>query len=191
VSLPADKPPRSPFAGPPPRSLRWWLKIAWGALVPMAVTLWLQLPASRPVPQTVQGLARPSVACLGLCAPVLEVGGLKLSCKADLLGVPYACREKLYVHGEVTATYATLPSASRLVGQQQIDGVLVRLEHDGQILYKRSVSGQVWRMFYGGWVFHAVWWPLVLLLTWGRPLWRALKTRLAHGPVAVDQNRSS
>lgn len=38
----------------------------------------------------------------------------------------------------------------------------MRLERDGQLIYPRKVSSQVWSVVYVGWVFNAVYWPLTM-----------------------------
>lgn len=144
-------------------------RVVLAGLLPPLVGLWLSVPAWQPRPVTVQGRVEAVELCLGLCAPGLAVGGLRLSCKADLLGVPYACPQRLLGEGDAVLRYAELPSLARLLGLAPAGGVLTRLERDGQVLFSRSVQQHVWQAIYGGWVFHAIYWPIVGLLIWLRP----------------------
>ncbi len=145
---------------------RRWLRIAIAGLLPMLVSLWLSIPAFQPLPQIIQGHSTPAEVCLVKCANVLSVQGVLIGCKADLLGVPYSCREQLLAPGDARVTYAKLPSLASLLGFARTSGTLVRLERDGQLIYSRSVTDQVWAAIYGGWVFNTVYWPLVALIGW-------------------------
>jgi hypothetical protein len=151
-----------------PGLMRWWRVVLAGCL-PMLVGLWLGIPTLQPKPVEVRGAVEPVALCLGLCAQGLAIGGQRLVCKADLLGVPYDCRERLFVGGEATARYVALPSLARLLGQAPATGVLTRLEHNGQVLFARSARQHVWQAIYGGWVFHAIYWPIVGLIIWRWP----------------------
>lgn len=148
--------------------VRWWRVVLAGCL-PMLVSLWLSLPALRPQPVEVRGAVEPIELCLGLCARGLAIGGQRLVCNADLLGVPYDCRDRLLIPGEATARYVVLPSLARMIGLAPATGVLTRLERDGQVLFSRSAQQHVWHAIYGGWVFHALYWPIVGLIIWRWP----------------------
>jgi hypothetical protein len=147
-------------------NLRLWFKVVVLSAPPLLLWIWLLLPPLQPVPQRVGGEVRASDACLVWCSPVVSVGGTALSCKADLLGVPYACPPKLLKPGSGTATFFVLPTASGLLGLSPTTGVLLELERDGEVVFRRSVRSQVFATLYGGWVFHAVYWPLVGLAIW-------------------------
>jgi len=146
-----------------------WLRVAVASLPPLLVSMWLSIPALQPTPQDVRGTAAAAEACLLVCARVVQVGDLKLACTVDLLGVPYDCRGRLAGPGEVTARYATLPSLAGLIGHAPTQGTLLRLEREGRVVYARSVAQHVWSALYGGWVFHAVYWPVVGLIAWRWP----------------------
>lgn len=145
---------------------RRWLRYPVAALLPVAVSLWLSTPSVQPKPKVIEGNVTREHACLIKCADVLGVEGLLIGCKVDLLGVPYTCRDNLLQSGVARVTYAAIPSLASLLGFARTSGTLVRLERDGQVVYSRSVSSQVWSALYGGWVFHAVYWPLVALIVW-------------------------
>lgn len=154
--------------GPRPGPLRWWGVVLAGCL-PMLAGLWFSLPALRPQPVEVRGAVVAVELCLGLCAQGIAIGGQRLVCKADLLGVPYACRDRLAAPGDATARYVVLPSVARLLSLAPATGVLTRLERDGQVLFARSVQQHVWQAIYGGWAFHALYWPIVGLIIWRWP----------------------
>jgi hypothetical protein len=143
-----------------------WFRIGIAGLLPIAVSFWLSIPAFQPKPQFIQGPASHTTACLIKCAEVLSVQGVLIGCKVDLLGVIYTCAEKILQPGEAQVTYAKLPSLASLLGFARTSGTLVELKRDGQLIYSRSVSSQVWSAIYGGWVFNAVYWPLVALIVW-------------------------
>ena len=146
-----------------------WLRVVGASLPPLLVSLWLSVPFLQPALQVTQGSMGRATVCLVRCAEVIKVGDVLIACKADLLGVPYACRERWLQAGEVTATYARLPSLASIVGMPATVGTLVQLQRDGQVVFPRSVSSQVWAAVYGGWVFHAVYWPLAGLIIWRWP----------------------
>jgi hypothetical protein len=143
-----------------------WFRFGIAGLLPILVSLWLSIPTFQPKLQFVQGPATQANVCLIKCADALSVQGILVGCKVDLLGVPYSCRDKILEPGEAQVTYAKLPSLASLLGFARTSGSLVRLERDGQLIYSRSVSSQVWSALYGGWVFNAVYWPLVALIVW-------------------------
>jgi hypothetical protein len=68
--------------------------------------------------------------------------------------------------GSATITYSPIPSLARLVGLAPTEGVLLRMERNGERVFARSFSSQVWAGLYGGWVFHAVYWPLMGIAIW-------------------------
>ena len=156
------------------------LRLAAVALLPVAISLWLSVPAFQPEPQVVAGQAAKSKVCLGLCSDVLLINNLAIACKSDLFGVSYSCKDKLLQAGEVEATYVRLPSVASILGQSRIEGTLVRLRRDGEVVYSSSVSHHVWRAVYGGWVFNAIYWPIAGLVAWLWPqswLHRKLRRR--------------
>lgn len=150
-----------------------WGRIALAAMPPALVSLWLATPMLQPAPVTVAGPAASAEACLSLgvdlCRPVLQVQGLRLSCGYDFIGQPVACRERVRAPGEVQATYIPLPSAAGLLGRAPVQGTLLRLDRDGEPVYRRSLQAQVWAAVYGGWLFHAIYWPLAGLVIWRWP----------------------
>jgi hypothetical protein len=146
-----------------------WLRVVGLSAPPILLWLWLLVPAFQPVPERVAGAIRPTEACLGYCRPVVAVGAMALSCQADLLGLPYACASRLLTPGEGTATYFRMPTLGGLLGLAPTAGVLLELERDGQVVYRRSIRSQVMASIYGGWGFHAVYWPLVGLIIWRWP----------------------
>lgn len=125
--------------------------------------------SSLPPRQTVSGTAERTRVCLVICADMLKIGDVILSCRADFLGAPYDCREKLLQPGAVQASYAALPSLAALFGLAPTQGTLLRLQRDGTTVYARSVAQQVWAALYGGWVFNAIYWPLMGLVIWRWP----------------------
>lgn len=147
---------------------RFWLRVLWAALLPMAVSLWLTVPALQPKPVQVAGMAVIGEACLTRwqCANALQVGDTLLACKADLLGVPYPCSRRVLQPGELRATYVSFPSVAALFGHAATAGVLTRLERNGEVVYARSVPGLVWSSLYGGWVFQAVYWTIAGTIIW-------------------------
>lgn len=158
------------------------LRLVAVAILPLAISLWLSVPSFQPAEEVVRGQASKASVCLGICSDVLEVGGRKLACKADLFGVSYSCKKKLLQAGEVEATYVKLPSIASSIGMSQIDGTLIMLRRDGETVYSGSTSHHVWKAVYGGWVFNAVYWPLAFLVAWLWPqswLHRRLRRRYA------------
>jgi hypothetical protein len=135
----------------------------------MGISLWLSVPAFQPTPQIARGSSAKSKVCLGICSDVLTVQNLAIACNADLLGVSYSCEENMLRPGHVEATYVRLPSLASLVGLSRIDGTLVGLQRDGEVVYLSSVSDHVWHAAYGGWVFNAIYWPIVGLVAWRWP----------------------
>ena len=146
-----------------------WLRIAGISLPPLLLTLWLSVPALQPGKQFVQGELRQAEACLIMCAKVAQIEESRLGCRIDLLGAPYDCPARLLRPGPVAATYVTFPSAAGLLGLAPLSGTLVKLESNGQVVYARSVSQLAWAAMYGGWLFHAIYWPIAGLIIWRRP----------------------
>jgi hypothetical protein len=160
--------PSAPAQAPSHRTP--WARIVFMGALPLVVTLWLSVPAFQPQPIELRGAATRSQACLWFwCADVLQVGSTKLACQADLIGVPYSCRSKLLQSGDAVVRYAPLPSLAGWLGLAPTEGLLLRLERDGQLVSSRSLHQQVWQALYGGWVFHMVYWPLVGFLAWRWP----------------------
>lgn len=162
--------PEDTSVPPTPRQRKTpWLRIAFVAAPPLLLTLWLSVPLLQPARQTVSGAVEPTRVCLVLCADVMKVGNTTLGCRADFLGAPYDCREKLLQPGVAEAQYAALPSLAALLGLAPTQGTLLRLQRDGVTVYARSVAQQVWAALYGGWVFNAIYWPLMGLVIWRWP----------------------
>ena len=149
-----------------------WPRIATATLPPLLLSVWLSVPAFQPAKQVATGDLSAAKSCLVFCAEVVHVDQRRLGCNVDFIGVPYGCRSKLIQPGVVTATYTQLPSVARLFGLAVTDGTLVRLERNGEILYSRSIAQQAWDALYGGWVFHAIYWPIAGLIIWRWPAWR-------------------
>ena len=150
-------------------ALRQGARVAALSLPPLVVSLWLSVPAFQPALQSAQGTVGRASSCVLLCADVIQIQGLLINCKADLLGVPYACDERLLRSGEAEATYAWLPSLAGLLGLTDVAGTLTKLQRDGKTVFARSVSSQVWAAMYGGWVFNAIYWPIAGLILWRWP----------------------
>jgi hypothetical protein len=150
----------------PSPNRRYALRIAGAVALPVLVLLWTLIPALQPKSITIAGNVKPAEACLIACAPVIEIGDKKIACKTDLLGVSYDCRKRLTEPGAATITYSPIPSLARLTGLAPTDGVLLRIEKNGERLYSRSFSSQVWAGLYEGWVFHAFYWPLMGIAIW-------------------------
>jgi hypothetical protein len=159
------------------------LRVAVVSAPPLLATLWLSVPAWQPQPVVVSGTLKAGHACLGLCAEVVAVEGLRLACNADLFGVPYDCPARLLAPGPVTASYAPLPSVAGVLGLAPTAGVLTRLEREGQLVHRRSVRQLVWSALYGGWVFNAVYWTLAGLVIW---LWP--QSRFSRRVTWQDEN---
>ena len=157
------------------------LRIAAVASLPVVVAVLLSVPAFQPTTRVHQGIAGQATVCLGLCSQALAVGNLILACKTDLLGVAYSCNERFVTAGNVEATYVRLPSVASLFGLARMDGTLLELKRDGRTLYSSSISQQVWQSMYGGWVFHAIYWPVAGLFVWLWPQsWFSRKFRERH-----------
>jgi hypothetical protein len=150
----------------PSLNRRYALRIAGVVALPVLMTLWTSIPALQPKPIVIAGEIKRGEACLITCAPVIEIGDKKIACKTDLLGVSYDCRKRLTESGAATITYSPIPSLARLVGLAPTDGVLLRMEKNGERVYSRSFSSQVWAGLYSGWVFHAFYWPLMGIVIW-------------------------
>jgi hypothetical protein len=145
------------------------LRIAALAAPPLLMTLWTTVPALQPAPQTITGAVSKAEVCLITCAQVIAVGNEKLACQADFLGAPYSCRDRLLASGDATVKYVKFPSLARAIGLAPTTGVLVRMEREGKTMFAKSVSSHAWGALYGGWVFHAFYWPIVGLIIWKWP----------------------
>jgi hypothetical protein len=152
-----------------PLSFKQWLRVSVFVLPPLLVTIWTSIPALQPKPVTVTGEVTRANACVLLCAPVVAIANERIACRTDLLGVSYKCRDKLTQQGVATVTYAAMPSLARLIGMSPTTGVLLKMEREGKVIYSRSIADQVWAGLYGGWVFHAIYWPIVGFIIWRWP----------------------
>jgi hypothetical protein len=171
--------------------MKTWIRAMGFWLPPLLVSAWLSIPALQPAPQTLRGPLGSTEACLLklACGQVLAVGDARIGCQFDLLGAPYDCRRRLRelpAGTEAVATYVPLPSLARLAGVAPTAGVLTRLEAGGEALHRRSVSSLVWQGLYGGWLFHAVYWPLV-----GLVIWRWPNSRLARRATWADVTQAN
>ncbi len=146
-----------------------WLPVALLSAPPVLIWLWMLIPALQPVPQRISGGIGSSDVCFGYCRPVVSVASTPLSCRSDLIGFPYACAPRLLEAGTGSAVYFTLPTLSGLLRSSPTAGVLLELERDGQIVFRRSVRSQAFASIYGGWIFHAVYWLIVALILWRWP----------------------
>jgi hypothetical protein len=142
------------------------LRIAAVASPPLLLTLWSAIPALHPEPKTITGNVSRADVCLITCAPVVAIGDQRLLCRADFLGAPHACRERHMVGGEATVRYSSFPSLASFVGLSPTTGVLLRMERGGERTFRKSLSAHAWSALYGGWVFHAVYWPIMGLIIW-------------------------
>lgn len=145
------------------------LRVLVLAAPPLLLWLWLLVPALQPATQRISGPVRATEACWLWCKPVVSVGGVALSCKADFLGLPYECPQRLLQPGTGSASFFAMPSLGALLGFAPTAGVLLELERDGQLVTSRSVRAQVLASLYGSWGFHALYWPIVGLIIWRWP----------------------
>lgn len=183
-----------PTAAPAP--LGGW-RLAWRVLLvsapPVLLGLFLMLPALWPEAERLRGMATPHTACVGRwCGSVLAIDGRPIDCRIDFIGLPGDCRLRsgagrtpaataLGSGLAVEATVMRVPTLLSLLGRPATEGVLLRLEHDGQRLYSRTLHQHAWGALYGNWLFHAIYWPvvgLVILLWPGSRLHRRLWARL-------------
>ena len=139
------------------------LRLVIAAAIPLLVTVWFSVPALQPQARTVEGQARTVAVCPVTCADLLAVDAVILACKHDFSGYPHSCRRRHLVTGTVKVTYVPLPSAASVLGISPSAGVVTKIEKDGEVVFRKSASGHVWAALYGGWVFHAIYWPVVLL----------------------------
>lgn len=146
-----------------------WLRVAILAAPPMLLWAWLLTPALQPQPQRATGAVQAAEACLLYCQPTVAVSDLRLSCQADLVGLPQKCGSALLAPGFGAAVYARVPTLTGLLGLAPTDGVLLELERDGQVVFKRSLRSQVLAGLYGSWGFHALYWPIVGFIIWRWP----------------------
>ncbi|MGL5002232.1 MAG: hypothetical protein ACRDAM_04770, partial [Casimicrobium sp.] len=139
------------------------------AAPPLLLTLWTSIPAFQPAPQTISGIVSKAEVCLVTCAQVVAIGNEKLVCQADFFGAPHPCRDRHVASGEASVRYVTFPSLAGLVGLAPTTGVLVRMEREGKVTFSKSISDHAWSALYGGWVFHAFYWPIMGFIIWKWP----------------------
>ncbi len=192
----------NPAAGPAVgERLQGWpfaLRVAAVSALPMLVTLTLMWPALWPAQQRLAGTAKATEACVWRwCGEVVQIEGRPLACRLDLIGLPADCRlrnapdagnrsatpaARLGEAGlPVEATVQPLPSLLSVLGLGATDGLLLRLDHGEQTLFRRSLRQHAWGALYGSGVFHAIYWPLVglVLALWpGSALSRRLWARI-------------
>ena len=158
------------------------LRIAAVSAPPALMALWLALPPLHPPPLRLAGPVTAERVCVGpWCREVVAVAGQKLACRADFIGLPEDCRLRgaqarglpsaVLVPGEPAEARAiALPSLLSLLGRAPTEAVLLELRQGGRVLFSRPLQAQAWAALYGGWLFHAVYWPIAGLLLW---LWPA------------------
>jgi hypothetical protein len=166
-----------------PRVAGWALaaRIALVSLPPLLLAMWPLVPALRPAVLEIEGPAAPQRDCVGpFCGERLAVAGRSMACRIDFIGLPDDCRlqapagralpaQALQAGLPVQARFAEVPTLRSLLGLAPRDAVLLRLQQGERVLLRRSLHAQAWAALYGGWLFHAVYWPLVALLMWRRP----------------------
>jgi hypothetical protein len=179
-----------------PRRIGGWALAARVLLIsapPMLLTLWLMVPALHPEPVELSGPATPQQACVGRwCGEVIAVDGRLLACRVDFVGLPADCRlrgpqrpgppsQALQPQVPVQARAVVLPSLLGLLGLAPTEAVLLRLQQGDRLLLRRSLQSHAWAALYGGWLFHAIYWPLagLVLALWpgsgaARRLWARL-----------------
>jgi hypothetical protein len=148
-----------------------YLRIFVAAAMPFLVGLWLSVTALQPRERIIEGQARTTSVCPVTCADLLTVGTVALACKHDFSGYPHSCRSRQLVNGQVKVTYVPLPSVASALGISPSAGVVTQIEKEGNVVFQKSASSHVWAALYGGWVFHAIYWPTIFLV--GR-FWPAL-----------------
>ncbi len=148
---------------------RIWPSIVAVSLPPLMISAWLAVPALRPKPIQVSGLLQRQEVCFLTCASVWAVGSVRLSCKADFVGVPHACPEAAVKPVESQLSYIWVPSIAGLLNLAPTRGVVTRIEQDSRLVFGNSASRQIWQALYGGWVFHAIYWPIAGLVVWRWP----------------------
>lgn len=142
------------------------LRLFIAAALPFSVAVWLSVPALQPQERTIEGQARTVSVCPVTCVDLLEIGNVTLACTHDFSGYPHSCRRRDLVDGQARVTYVPLPSVARIFGLSPTAGVVTGIEKDNEIVFRKSISDHVWSALYGGWVFHAIYWPVVLLVGW-------------------------
>lgn len=167
-----------------PRRIGGWAlagRIALISAPPALLTLWLAIPSLHPPPLLLQGPVHAQRACVGpLCGEVVAVAGRALACRADFIGLPEDCRlrgaqrrglpsQVLAADAPVRAHAVALPSLLSLLGRAPTEAVLLQLQQGEQVLFRRSLASHAWAALYGGWLFHAIYWPLAGLLLWRWP----------------------
>jgi hypothetical protein len=161
------------LAAAPLSGWRLALRVLLVASPPVLLGLWLSMPSLQPEPFTQRGVAELREVCTGpFCGQLLVVNGQPLACRIDIVGLPGRCGLRGGGAGgglagqEVQALAVRLPSVLGLLGQARAEGVLLRLERGDQLLFRRDLRAQAWGALYGGWLFHAIYWPLAGLLLW-------------------------
>ncbi len=61
------------------------------------------------------------------------------------------------------------PSLASAFGLAPLQGTITKLELGGKVVYARTKSQLVWSALYGGWVFHAIYWPIAGFSIWRWP----------------------
>lgn len=157
------------------------LRILAVSAPPALLALWLALPALHPPPLQLAGPATAQRVCVGSwCREVVAVAGRPLACRADFIGLPEDCRLRgaerrgrpsavLEPGQPVEARAIALPSLLSMLGLAPTEAVLLDLQQGGQTLFRRSLHSQAWAALYGGWIFHAIYWPIAGLLLWRWP----------------------
>jgi hypothetical protein len=156
------------------------LRISAVSAPPALMALWLALPPLHPPPLQLAGPATAERVCVGpWCREVVAVGGRPLACRADFIGLPEDCRLRgagkrglpsaVLSAEPVEARAIALPSLLSLLGLAPTEAVLLELRQGGQTLFRRPLQAQAWAALYGGWLFHAVYWPIAGLLLWRWP----------------------
>lgn len=139
------------------------------SLPPLVVAAWLAVPAFRPQPVQISGEVETEEVCLLVCARVASVAGKRLSCKADFVGTPHDCLPSVLRPGTATVWYVSLPSIAGVLRIAPTVGVVTRVERDAKVVFQSTPSRQVWQALYGGWVFHAIYWPIAGFVVWRWP----------------------
>lgn len=157
------------------------LRLLMAAALPFFVAIWLSVPALQPQARVVEGQAGTVSICPVTCADLLEIGTLKLACTHDFSGYPHSCHRRDLAEGQARVTYVPLPSVASVLGLSPTAGVITKIEKDDKVVFRKSASDHVWSALYGGWVFHAIYWPVVLLAGWFWPRsWLARRREKAH-----------
>ena len=130
----------------------------------MLTTLWLAVPSLQPQQRVAEGQVGKATVCFITCADVLTIQSLQLACQHDFSGYPHTCKAQLLESGLAKVSYVSLPSLAGLLGVAPTAGVITRIERAGEVTLLKSASGHIWSALYGGWVFHAIYWPSVAII---------------------------